>query len=99
MLKRIMFVLAVPLGVGLAGGLVRPACASVASDKKQFSAMVSDAGGATLFAQAAASGQGAAGLATPLQKLAKVAPVEIPEVDAQDVVDDLQRRRSGQEPQ
>ena len=36
--------------------------------------MVSDAGGATLFAQAAASGQGAAGLTTPLQKLAKVAP-------------------------
>ena len=74
MLKRIMFVLAVPLVVGLAGGLVRPAFASVASDKKQFCTMVSGAGGATLFAQAAASGQGAANLATPLQKLAKVAP-------------------------
>jgi hypothetical protein len=72
--KPITFVLAVVLGAGLTGGLASPSLASVASNKKQFCAAVSKAGGSTPFAQAATSGEGTAGLVASLQSLGRVAP-------------------------
>ena len=69
--KTITFVLTVVLGAGLTAGFASPSTASVASSKNQFCKAVSEAGGTALFAEAAASGQGAANLAAPLQALGK----------------------------
>jgi hypothetical protein len=74
MLKLATFLLAALLGAGLPAALATPASASVPGSKKQLCATVANAGGATAFSQAAASGPRVSELATSLQKMSSVAP-------------------------
>jgi len=72
MSKALAFVLAVLLGAGLTGALAGPSFASRSTT--QFCSDVSKNGGMARFAQAAATGEGAAALTGSLKSLAADAP-------------------------
>jgi hypothetical protein len=74
MSRAITFVLAVLLGAGLTGALAGASFASTSRSAKQFCSDVSKDGGTARFAQAAATGEGAAALAGSLKTLEADAP-------------------------